>query len=244
MLFFYVCLVSLGSSQIKTEHITFLGNSNVIIWSIPVFIVSFGFQNLIPTISRYLGYHVVSIKSALFRGTITALMIYLIWDFILLGMIAHPNQLLNQSSSTFLTTLFNYSTPKITFLINSFSICAIITSFLSVSLSFVNFISDSSENKKHRIFYISCVILPPLLFSFLDPDIFLLALHVAGGIGAVSLFGILPAMMLWKTRYTLNNEYEKIFPFGRTFLISYGLVSVGIVLIEIVNLIPFIKNKL
>jgi len=236
MCVFYLCLVGLGVSQIEMKNIAISPKVDTALWAIPLFIVSFGFQNLVPTISYYLRYNVKSIKSVLFRGSILALMIYLIWNFIISAMIATPEQRTFESSTTFLIKLFNAPAPKVAFFINGFSLLAIITSLLTVSLSFVNFISDSSENRENRLFYIACVIIPPAVFSLLNPNIFFLALHIAGGIGAICLFGILPALMLWKTRYIQKKHYKKVFPLGKITLISYLLVSMAIISIEIIHL--------
>ncbi len=197
MFFFYLCLVGLGSFQVKLENVIASYNVNTIIYALPVFIVSFGYQNLIPTISHYLNYDIKNIKSSIFRGTIFALIVYLIWNFIILGMLSSKALSTADSNTIFLTRLFKYSTPMIMLFINSFALFAIITSLLTVALSFVNFMSDSSENQKNRAFYTACVIIPPVIFSLLDPNIFLLALKLAGGIGTICLFGILPAIMLW-----------------------------------------------
>ncbi len=45
------------------------------------------------------------------------------------------------------------------------------------------------------------VLLPPLAFALLKPDIFLSALDYAGTYGVMSLFGVLPAVLAWRQRY-------------------------------------------
>ncbi|KKM64899.1 hypothetical protein LCGC14_1496710 [marine sediment metagenome] len=164
MFFFYLCLVGLGSFQVNLENFITSHNVNTIIYAMPVFIVSFGYQNLIPTISHYLNYDIKSIKSAIFRGTILSLIVYLIWNFIILGMISNKSLSMTESNTIFITRLFKYSSPMIMFLINNFAFFAIITSLLTVSLSFVNFLSDSSESQKNRAFYTACTIIPPRYF--------------------------------------------------------------------------------
>lgn len=237
MLFFYICLIGLGSSQVKLENIITTRNVNTFIYAIPVFIVSFGYQNLIPTVSHYLNYDVKSIKSSIFRGTILSFIVYLIWNFIVLGMISGKSLSIAESSTTFLTRLFKYSPPMIMFFVNNFALFAILTSLLTVALSFVNFLSDSSESQKNRAFYTACTIIPPVIFSLLDPNIFLLALKLAGGIGTICLFGILPSMMIWKTRYITKKQYKKIFPFRKKALAIYILTSIALIIIGLINII-------
>jgi len=236
MFVFYLCLIGLGLCQVEMKYITISPRIDTVLWAVPLFIVSFGFQNLIPTISYYLKYNAKSIKAALFRGSVFSLIIYLIWNFVISGMIATSEQKTFESSTTFLIKLFNAPAPKVAFFINGFSLLAIVTSLLTVSLSFVNFISDSSENREHRLFYIACVIIPPAAFSLLNPNVFCLALHLAGGIGAICLFGILPALMLWRTRYIQKKHYKRVFPLGKGALVAYLLVSLAIISIEIIHL--------
>ena len=237
MIFFYLCLVGLGSFQVNLENLITSHNVNTIIYAMPVFIVSFGYQNLIPTISHYLNYDIKSIKSAIFRGTILSLIVYLIWNFIILGMISNKSLSMTESNTIFLTRLFKYSSPMIMFLISNFAFFAIITSLLTVSLSFVNFLSDSAESQKNRGFYTAGTIIPPVIFSLIDPNIFLLALKLAGGIGTICLFGILPAMMLWKTRYITKKQYKKVFPFSKRVLSIYILTSIALIIMGMINVI-------
>jgi tyrosine-specific transport protein len=237
MLFFYVCLIYIGSLQVDPVNLKTFSHPTQIVWSIPVFILSFGFQNLVPTVSHYLNYDAKRIKSTLFKGTFAAFIIYLIWNFIILGVISNQDQGIVEKGTHTLHQLFDSSSAQVSFFIKGFSFFAIITSVLAVSLSFVNFISDSAENQKKHAFYTACVIVPPVIFSLLNPDLFLTMLHIAGGIGAVSLFGLLPPFMIWKKRYVLKQEYQTIFPFAKLGTILYIFVSIGLIVLEIFNLI-------
>lgn len=236
MLFFYVCLICIGVTQVDPVNLKTFSNPYSVVWSIPVFILSFGFQNLIPTVSHYLNYDTKRIKSAIFKGSFSALIIYLIWNFIILGATSHQDQKIVESGANALHKLFNSSNSQVAFFIKGFSFFAIITSILAVSLSFVNFISDASENQKNHTLYTACVIVPPVIFSFLNPGIFLTMLHIAGGIGAVCLFGVLPPMMIWKKRYVFKSHHKRIFPFGKFINAFYIVVSIAIIILEILNL--------
>src|SRR3989304_3988498 len=87
MLVSYLTLIVLGAFQVRSENIFVSSNQkHLVLFSFPVFIVSFGYQNLIPTISHYLNYDVKKIKSVIFKGSGLALVIYLLWNFIILGM--------------------------------------------------------------------------------------------------------------------------------------------------------------
>jgi tyrosine-specific transport protein len=45
------------------------------------------------------------------------------------------------------------------------------------------------------------VLVPPMLFALVDPDVFFGALDSAGTFGISTLFGLVPAIMAWKQRY-------------------------------------------
>lgn len=239
MLFFYIGLVYLGFSQINIASLRPLKpspNISTIVWAIPIFILSFGFQNLIPTISHYLQCNIKKIKLAIFQGTFATFLIYLLCNFVVLMVVSNKEQEMVGTGSKAIHTLFNSSSPKLNLFIEGFSFCAIVTSILAVALSLLNFISNSSKTQKNNISYAALTIIPPAIFSFLNPDIFLTMLHLAGGIGAVCLFGIYPPMMLWKKRYILKIRNAKAFPFEKPAIIFYVLISIIIVVLEIINL--------
>lgn len=104
----------------------------------------------------------------------------------------------------------------------SFAFFAIVTSFLSVALSFIDFLADGLNIKKTpkgKVVLVLLVLGPPFLCAFLYPTIFLIALNTAGGFGAVILFGILPALMVWKGRYTQKLGHPELVPGGKPLLI-------------------------
>jgi tyrosine-specific transport protein len=221
MLIAYFGLIATGLPQIDSKNLQYASANSQLIFSLPLFILSFGYQNLIPTIYDYLGKNVSRTKKVILLGTGVTALIYLIWNFMILGLI--PAKLLTDEtlSSTFLSRMLGYSSGLIFVLINGFSLFAIITSLLTVSLSFVNFISDKPNNKSHQSFYLALVLIPPLLFALINVNIFLSALRVAASLGAVTLFGILPALMLWKCRYIERFQVRKLLPGGKSLLVVY-----------------------
>lgn len=81
-------------------------------------------------------------------------------------------------------------------------------------------------------------LIPPLVLSLLDPEIFFKALDFAGTYGVLVLFGILPAAMCWSDRYSNSSPSVKLpqlVPGGR---ITLSLVIGGagyIILSEILE---------
>jgi tyrosine-specific transport protein len=105
-----------------------------------------------------------------------------------------------QNQGEMVTQLLVESTQStsIVHITQGFAFFAIATSFLPVSFSFVDFLTDGFILYKRipsRHALAALALLPPLIIALIDPRIFLEALNFAGGICAVLLFGLLPALM-------------------------------------------------
>ncbi|GFP94243.1 tyrosine-specific transport protein [Phtheirospermum japonicum] len=76
-------------------------------------------------------------------------------------------------------------------------------------------------------------LVPPLILSLLDPEIFFKALDFAGTYGVLVLFGVLPAAMSWSDRYSESSESPKIplmVPGGK-FTLSLVIGGAGLVIL-------------
>ncbi len=175
----YLGLVLLGLCQSSMSNLLRVDFTKEVFLALAIFIVSFGFQNLIPTLAHYLKNDYDKVKAALFRGSIATLLVYLCWNLVALGTV--PTGATGLNSNAFITEVFSKATPRIHLLVNGFSLFAILTSLLTVALSFTNFISDRPDMQKGRSKYVFFVVIPPLLFSLLNTNIFISALRVAGG---------------------------------------------------------------
>ncbi|MCY3974936.1 MAG: hypothetical protein OXF02_05270 [Simkaniaceae bacterium] len=235
MLAFYVCLLCAGLPKVHPERLLLSVDPKSVVWTFPVFIVSFGFQNLVPTVAHSLHYDIKRIRSALFLGTCVTFSIYLVWMLVILGAMSQGGSGQGSNESVLLGLLDRSGTYVASF-IRGFSFFAVITSLLSVALSCVNFLANSFEVRKRRFPYILGVILPPALFSFFNPNLFLTLLHISGGVVAVSLFGLLPVAMVWKTRYVTRGRYPRLIRGGRGMLIGYGCFSCVVIALTVAEL--------
>lgn len=209
----YILLLSLGLPKICTANLT---NTQ---WAIalpvlPAMIISFGYHNLIPSLTTYLNGNVKGLRIAILAGSFIPLCIYLLWELVFLGMVScSPEKLEAIKGGAMVTDLFREASSSIwvNHAMQFFAFFAIVTSFLTVSMSFVDFVIDGLQLSKAAYGRaISCLIvfLPPFFFSLIYPNIFLTALNYAGAFGAVLLFGVLPVMMVWKGRY-IDHSLEK-----------------------------------
>lgn len=212
---------------------------------IPIIITGFGSAIVIPTITEYLHGKPRQLLSVVVIGSIIPLIVYVIWEFVILGIIplsGSPGLLQIQQNGhpatdvpAALNTLLNNA--WITKAASYFSIFALITSLLGVSLSLFDFLADGlhlRKNLRGRTLLVLVTFVPPLCFIIYFPHGFTFALSFAGIFVAI-LLGILPAMMVWQGRYRLILEKPLQIPGGKTMIIATLLFSLFVVGIEGVN---------
>ena len=191
------------------------------IWAAaPIFLTSFGFHTVIPSLTNYLGRDAKTLKKVILIGTIIPLIIYILWLAATLGIIplfghysfSHIIKA-HQSVGGFVSTMDHIINSKvISFGINGFSDIAMTTSFLGVSLGLFDFLADGfkrSNSHTGRLQTALLTFIPPLVFALYYPKGFILALGYAAIFVAI-LEIILPALMVIKLRKstTLKSSYR------------------------------------
>jgi tyrosine-specific transport protein len=210
--------------------------------ALPVIFTAFGFQNLIPTLVTYLQGDGKKVRAAIWIGTTLPLIVYLIWQFMILGIIPFEGAggLLEayrkgQSAVQPLSSLLNK-----TFLSDvgqAFAFFIMTASFVGIAIAFVDFLSDGLHIAKKGVNKLGlCVLIFifPLLITLIDPSIFLKALSLAGGIGAALLFGIMPVLMIYRGRYQMKlaKVHERL-PGGKILLSAIFLFALFELMLEI-----------
>lgn len=210
------------------------------ILTIPLIITSFGFAIVIPSINNYLNFEVKKIKKVVLIGSFVPLIIYLLWEFSLLGSL--HDQLMALSSkasdgtevSRALSNKLN--TKSITFFADLFSITSLVTSLLGVGLSLFDFLADGLKIKKSSTGkLLNCFIIftPVVLLINVFPIGFGTILSF-GGIFVAGLLGILPVIIVWQKRKTIkNNKYTT--PGGNWLMLATITFFIGVIAIEIYN---------
>jgi len=193
------------------------------ILAIPVMIISFGFHNMIPSLTTYMDHARGKLIKIVMIGSFVPLLIYLVWGALILGIV--PPDAFRQTidGGEFATQALKSAveSPSIFLLAEHFAFFAIVSSFITVALSFVDFLADGLKIKKDAWgTFILCLLtlLPPFLCAMVYPGIFLTALSYAGVFGALILFGIFPALMVWRGRYQMKIGRPEIVPGGRAVL--------------------------
>lgn len=194
--------------------------------AIPVMVISFGFHNMIPTLAQYFKGDVKRLRLTVLLGSLLPLIIYLLWEMVMLGIIPlHGRegliQALDQGHAATQCLRGVIGKSWVCNVGQSFALFAIITSFLTQSLSLVDFLSDGlkiPKVKMGRVALVLMTLIPPFLFATFYPGIFIRALNLAGAFSAVILFGIFPALMIWILRYRKKTSISLVLPAGKWLL--------------------------
>ncbi|XP_057441465.1 uncharacterized protein LOC130733339 isoform X2 [Lotus japonicus] len=168
----FAALVAVASGDIHLDALL-KANFQAAPMSLPIIALSFVYQNVVPVLCTNLEGDLLKVRSAIILGT---------------GL--DPIQQLRSTNGT------------IGPIVEAFSLLAIGTSFIGFVLGLTDFLADllnlpTGQNKP--LPYILTLI-PPLLLSLLDPEIFFKALDFAGTYGVLVLFGVIPAAMSWSDR--------------------------------------------
>jgi len=237
----YVMLIGMGSVHVDWKLLTHQ-NWSVSLLALPVMIISFGFHNLVPSLTTYLKRDRKSLRFAILVGSAIPLVIYLAWEWVILGIVPMSGNggldALSQENMATRCLRLAMGSAWIVGVAEYFAFFAIVTSFLSVALSFVDFLADGLHVKKDAKGKIGLCVLtltPPFAFSLLYPKAFLSAMRYAGAFGTVILFGVLPALMVWSGRYVMKIKASRLLPGGRWTLLLVILISLGVFLLEIIH---------
>ena len=112
------------------------------------------------------------------------------------------------------------------------------TSLLGVSLSMVDFFADGCKQmslKSRRSIFCLLTFFPPLLFTLFNPEIFMTALGIAGGLGESFLNALLPISLVWISRYMIKQQGDEI-PLGKSSLVFLGFLALSAMGIELLHL--------
>ncbi|MFA6036750.1 MAG: aromatic amino acid transport family protein [Legionellales bacterium] len=239
----FLYLFSNMAPHVNTDYFV-TGEASYIWAAIPVIILSFTSNIIIPSLKKYLDNDTKKLARALLIGGVIPLVFYLLWQFIILGVLpmygphgliaiehsAYPVNALTQT----LESYFGLASAAIA--VGIFSFCALTTSFLAVLVSLVDFLADGLRinhiTKFGKKIYLVIAVIPPLLFALFFPKGFLVALGY-GGVFVAILYGILPALMVWKARYQKNLKSEmKVFG-GKPLLCIVLLASIAIIFFQV-----------
>lgn len=173
--------------------------------------VSFACLMIIPSLRSYFGADIKSLRRAIFIGTLIPLLCYIAWDMVIMGIIPldgtpglRPMLTSTNSTSDLISALaVTLHNDKVTIIFKFFTSICMVTSFLSVSLSLSDFLSDGFKVTKQGVLgnaiVLGATFIPPVAIVLFYPNAFLLGLQFAG-ISVFILMILLPALMAWVGR--------------------------------------------
>jgi len=228
----YIAFVVLGAPKVRSELLLTTNWSKL--WTaLPITFTAFAYQGTIPTLVHYMHRNVRQIRLAIIIGSFLPLIAYTVWQWLILGIV--PVEGAGGLNETMLNGL-NAVQPLKNILNDSsvyivgqyFAFFALVTSFLGVALGLLDFLADGLKVKKTpagKFALCLLVFVPPAIFAFTHPHVFLIALDYAGGFGCALLLGLLPVLMVWSGRYKhgLKGEYSV---FGGRWLLSALIIFV------------------
>lgn len=239
----YICMITLGSQEVQSSFLSF-HNWGLMFLAAPTIMSAFGYHNVIPSICSYLERDVKVLRWTIILGSTLALVIYTLWQWLILGSIEITHLQEAQSAGEAVSqTLMRMETltgsrwiPRLGV---AFSFFALVTSLLGVGFSMVDFLADGTHGSHHgsnRAKLCLYVLLPPLVIAAYWPGIFLDAMAYAGGFGEVTLNAIFPISVVWIGRYCHKLSSKNQLPGGRWTLSALLLLSLAIFYVEILHI--------
>lgn len=208
--------------------------------SLPILFTAFTYQVIVPTLMTYMDRNVKKVRLAIILGTSIPLVVYLIWEFLILGIVPvdGPNGLIEaaKKGQNAVMPLKQFLNTPILFTIGkAFAFFTMTTSYIALALAYLDFLADGLKIEKKgfkKVLLCLAIFVPPTLIALTYPDIFLKALSYAGGFSCAILFGLYPPIMVWVGRYVKDYTKTPRQLFGGkvmlSLLIFFVLVELGI----------------
>lgn len=226
----YCAFVFLGLRHVNPELWAYR-NWSFFPMAFPIAFTSFAYQGIIPTLVSYMDRNANQARIAILIGSFLPLIVYAIWQGLIMGIVpTHgPGGLAEalHNGDNAVQPLKNFlQTPSVYVIGQFFAFFALVTSFLGVTLGLLDFLADGLSIKKTalgKLFLCLLIFVPPLIFAFIQPGVFLMALDYAGGFGCALLLGLIPILMVWAGRYRIGFPSTFTVPGGKPVLILLTL---------------------
>ena len=229
----------------------FLSSQEMIATAFPICFLSMVFHNVVPTVVTQLEGDKKKITQSLIIGTSIPLVMFLAWNAIILGnIITIPDALGSGLDPIQMLQNEGIGGERLGQLVSGFSELAVTTSLIGFIYGLLDALTDlfglplkgpKFEQWKPALF--AGLLVPPLLFSLGNPDIFFKALDYGGAFGVSTLFLVLPPIMVYNQRYGDNESpvtVPPMVPFGKiplaslwkaagTLIVEQGADKLGIV---------------
>ncbi|KAF2597744.1 hypothetical protein F2Q68_00007532 [Brassica cretica] len=227
----FAALVAVASGDLHWEALL-KANFEAVPMSIPIIALSFVYQNVVPVLCTDLEGDLPKVRTAIVLGTAIPLGLFLVWNAVILGSFTDTGV----AAEKMIDPLQQLRSTSVTVgpFVEAFSLIAIATSYIGFVLGLIDFLSDllKLQTRQNKPFLYLLTLVPPLVLSLLDPEIFFKALDFAGTYGVLVLFGILPAAMSWSDRYVVSSSTATQLVPGGKVMLSVVMGAAGYVIVS------------
>lgn len=222
----YCAFLVLGYPYVRTELL--LTHQWSQMWhALPIAFVAFAFQGTVPTLVTYLNHDAHKTRRAIVLGTLIPFVVYTLWQALILGAVPLEganglNAMRAQGEMAVRPLKEVIQSPLVYQIGEYFAFFALTTSFLGVTLGLLDFLADGlriEKTRQGRLVLSALIFVPPLVVAHFYPDLFLVALDMAGGLGVAVLLALLPVLIVWVGRYRMRIAGEHLLPGGRPVLV-------------------------
>lgn len=215
--------------------------------ALPYLLTSFGYHGNVPGLVKYYHKDSGAVVRSLVYGTLLALAIYILWQYVIQGNIARDafKQVIAEGGNigSLLKQMGNVSSSQtVGQLLNAFSYMALASSFLGVSLGLFDYLADFfkfSDDTLGRSKTALVTFAPPTIAALLFPNGFLYAIGFAG-LAATVWAVIVPAMMARASRRRFTEaQYRAPGGYGMIlFIILFGVINAVAHVLALLGLLP------
>ncbi|MCM1983997.1 amino acid permease [Lyngbya confervoides] len=228
----FLGLIGAMATRIHPAHLA-LQNWWAAVPAVPVMLVALFYHNVIPVVTRQLAGDPDKIRRSLILGSLIPLLMFLIWNGVVLGSVGPEAIALGQDPLDLLRQ--HLAQGPLGIWVTGFSLFAVTTSFIGVSYGLISVFqdlwSDQFGNETAQDLATNALVfIPPVGFCSLNPDLFIAALSSAGTFSVSTLYGLIPALLAWRSRYGTDDAAAKPWvPGGRWLLGGMMAMALGIV---------------
>ncbi len=199
----FALMVVIGETKADLSRLSHVEWRNVP-GAIPLIITAFYFHNIIPVVSAGLNWNEKLIRRAAVCGIFIAFAMCAVW--LQTGICALPYEGENSIVSAYkaaepATIPMSRIIGSKTFVVAAtvFSLMTVVTAFIGSGIALQGFLRGLLP-RASQLLIRAGALAPPVLIAMIWPDLFLKAVDIVGGIGIVTLFGVLPALVAIRKR--------------------------------------------
>lgn len=233
----FLGLLLLTGGQVKTTQF-FFQNWSAVGSAVSVMAVALFYHNIVPVVVTQLEGDTQKIRQSIVIGSAIPLIMFLAWNAVILGSVS-PDILHNAGNSQAIFDPLEIlrsggAGEWLGVLVSIFSEFAIATSFIGFVYGLLDFFQEIFLSTQiqftSRLRLYSMILLPPMSFGVINPNIFFTALDYVGTFSISVLGGIIPALMTWKQRKKHTNKvYQSLVPGGKATLIIMISLAIAII---------------